>query len=210
MMIPRLASKPSISTRSWLSVCSLSSLPPPSPAPLLLPTASISSMNTIQGAFFFASAKRSLTLDAPTPTNISTKSEPDIEKNGTPASPAVAFEMYVFPVPGLPTRRTPLGILAPSLVYLDGFFRKSTISASSSFSSSRPATSLNDSFLPSPLYSLALFFPNWNACLLPPWLTMKYKSIIIAPTISIVGSMFRILKSLSGGLLSIVSFFSSY
>ena len=32
-----------------------------------------------------------LTLDAPTPTNISTKSEPDIKKKGTPASPAQAL-----------------------------------------------------------------------------------------------------------------------
>ncbi len=48
--------------------------------------------------------------------------------------------MSVFPVPGGPTRITPLGILAPTCVYFPGFFRKSTISARSSFSSSRPAT----------------------------------------------------------------------
>ncbi len=168
MMIPAFPSNPSISTRSWFRVCSLSSFPPPRPAPLLLPTASISSMKTMQGAFFFASAKRSLTLDAPTPTNISTKSEPEIEKKGTPASPAVALEIYVFPVPGFPTIRTPLGILAPSLVYLAGFFRKSTISESSCFSSSSPATSAKVIFLSPLLYSLALFFPNWKACLLPP------------------------------------------
>ena len=151
MMIPRLPSKPSISTRSWLRVCSLSSLPPPSPAPLLLPTASISSMKMMHGAFFFASLNRSLTLEAPTPTNISTKSEPEIVKNGTPASPAVALEIYVLPVPGWPTSRIPLGILAPSLSYLTGLVRKSTISASSTFSSSSPATSLNVMTLPSPL-----------------------------------------------------------
>ena len=171
--MPRLSSKPSISTSSWLSVCSLSSFPPPRPAPLLRPTASISSMNTIHGAFFLASLKRSLTLDAPTPTNISTKSEPDIVKNGTPASPAVAREIYVLPVPGWPTISTPFGILAPSLLYLLGFLRKSTISASSAFSSSRPATSLNVMDFLSLLYSLALFFPNWKACLFPPWLIMK-------------------------------------
>ena len=55
---------------------------------------------------------------APTPTNISTKSEPEIEKNGTFASPATAFARSVFPVPGGPTKRTPLGILAPIAVYL--------------------------------------------------------------------------------------------
>ena len=45
-------------------------------APRCLPTASISSMNIIQGADFLACSNKSLTLDAPTPTNISTKSEP--------------------------------------------------------------------------------------------------------------------------------------
>ena len=51
----------------------------------------------------------SLTLDAPTPTNISTKSEPEIVKNGTPASPAIALASRVFPVPGGPTNKTPFG-----------------------------------------------------------------------------------------------------
>ena len=71
-------------------------------------------MKTIQGAFSLALAKRSLTRLAPTPTNISTKSEPDSEKNGTCASPATALASRVLPVPGGPTRRAPLGILAPS------------------------------------------------------------------------------------------------
>ena len=39
--------------------------------------------------------------DAPTPTNISTKSEPEMEKNGTLASPAMALASSVLPVPGL-------------------------------------------------------------------------------------------------------------
>ena len=56
----------------------------------------------------------SLTLDAPTPTNISTKSEPEIVKKGTPASPATALAKSVLPVPGGPTSRTPFGILPPS------------------------------------------------------------------------------------------------
>ena len=65
-----------------------------------------------------------------------------MEKNGTPASPATALAKRVFPVPGGPTRINPLGILAPTLVYFWGFFRKSTTSSSSSFSSSSPATLL--------------------------------------------------------------------
>ena len=34
-------------------------------------------------------------------------------KNGTFASPATALAIRVFPVPGGPTKRTPLGILPP-------------------------------------------------------------------------------------------------
>ena len=139
--------KPSISTRSWLRVCSLSSCPPPRPAPLCRPTASISSMKIIAGLFFLACSKRSLTREAPTPTNISTKSEPEIEKNGHPASPATALARRVLPVPGGPRRSTPLGTLAPISSYFLGFLRKSTISLSSSFSSSAPATSSNVVFL---------------------------------------------------------------
>ena len=44
-----LGSKPSISTSSWLSVCSRSSWPPPMPAPRWRPTASISSTKMIAG-----------------------------------------------------------------------------------------------------------------------------------------------------------------
>ena len=47
----------------------------PSPEPLRLATASISSINTIQGECFLASANKSRTRAAPTPTNISTKSD---------------------------------------------------------------------------------------------------------------------------------------
>ena len=69
----------------------------------------------MHGECAFASWNMSLTLEAPTPTNISTKSEPDIVKNGTLASPAIALASNVFPVPGEPTIKTPLGIFPPSL-----------------------------------------------------------------------------------------------
>ena len=166
-IIPSFSPKPSISTSSWFSVCSLSSCPPPIPVPRLLATASISSINTIQGAFFLASSNRSLTRLAPTPTNISTKSDPEIEKKGTPASPAIAFANSVLPVPGGPTRITPFGILAPTSAYFFAFFRKSTISSRSSFSSSRPATSPNLILL-SLLDSLAWLFPKFIILLPPP------------------------------------------
>jgi hypothetical protein len=64
---------------------------------------------------FFPCSNISLTLLAPTPTNISTKSEPDIEKKGTLASPAIALAKRVLPVPGGPTSSAPVGILPPSL-----------------------------------------------------------------------------------------------
>mmetsp|Transcript_17201 Transcript_17201/g.45566 ORF Transcript_17201/g.45566 Transcript_17201/m.45566 type:complete len:227 (-) Transcript_17201:871-1551(-) len=76
---PVLGAKPSISTSSWFRVLSRSSLPPPPPPPRLRPTASISSMKTMEGAFSLASLKRSRMRLGPTPTNISTNSEPLME-----------------------------------------------------------------------------------------------------------------------------------
>ena len=116
---PLEPSNPSISVRSWFRVCSLSSFPPICPS-LFLPMVSISSINTIQGAFSFACLNKSRTLAAPIPTNISTNSEPEIEKNGTFASPATAFASRVLPVPGGPTKRAPFGMEAPISLYFSG------------------------------------------------------------------------------------------
>ena len=144
IITPLLEPKPSISVNNWFNVFSRSSL-------LFIfaffprarPTASISSIKTIQGDFSFAWRNKSRTREAPTPTNISTKSEPDKEKNGTLASPATAFANNVLPVPGGPTNNAPLGILPPNSVYFSGFFKKETISSTSCFASANPATSLN-------------------------------------------------------------------
>ena len=57
------------------------------------------------------------------PTNISTNSDPDMEKNGTPASPATALASMVLPVPGGPTSSTPLGMDAPASEYFLGLCR---------------------------------------------------------------------------------------
>ena len=116
---PLFVSNPSISASSWFSVCSLSSLPPKWDS-RLLPMASISSIKIIHGAICCACLKRSRTREAPTPTYISTKADPESEKNGTFASPATAFASSVLPVPGGPTRRAPLGSLAPIPVYFPG------------------------------------------------------------------------------------------
>ena len=139
---PDSLSKPSISTRIWFKVCS-SSRPAPPRESRLWATASISSMKIILGAFFFALLKRSRTREAPTPTNISANSEPEMLKNGTLASPATARAMRVLPVPGSPASKTPRGILAPSFSYFLGFLRKSTISERSCLAASLPATSSN-------------------------------------------------------------------
>ena len=129
VMIPLLVPKPSISVNRAFRVFSRSSLPPMAGfLERARPTASISSMKMMQGAFDLACWNRSRTRLAPTPTNISTKSEPLMEKKGTPASPATALANRVLPVPGGPTNRAPLGILPPKSVYFWGFFRKSTIS----------------------------------------------------------------------------------
>ena len=84
---------------------------------------------------FLPWSNMSLTLLAPTPTNISTKSEPEIEKKGTFASPAIALASNVFPVPGGPTSKA-LGILPPSLENFCGSFANSTTSSNSCFASS--------------------------------------------------------------------------
>ena len=82
--MPSVVSKPSISASIWLSVCSRSSWPPPRPAPRLRPMESISSTKMMAGACLRAVWNRSRTRDAPTPTNISMKSEPVTDRNGTP------------------------------------------------------------------------------------------------------------------------------
>ena len=159
-------SKPSISTKIWLSVCSRSSCEPPSPAPRWRPTASISSMNIMQGALRLAWSNRSRTRDAPTPTNISTNSDPEMEKNGTPASPATARAISVLPAPGGPTSSTPLGMRAPSAANFSGSLRNSTTSCNSVLASSTPATSAKVTVGLSPVKTRARLLPKSIAWLL--------------------------------------------
>ncbi|MDP2396142.1 MAG: hypothetical protein Q8S84_03640 [bacterium] len=64
-------------------------------------------------------------------------------KNGTLLSHATARASIVLPVPGGPTSRVHLGILAHISLNFFGFFKNCTISDNSSFSSSAHATSLN-------------------------------------------------------------------
>ena len=71
---------------------------------------------------------------------ISTKSEPLAEMNGTPASPAIDRASSVSRARG-PTSRMPRGMRPPMVAKRAGSFRNSTISLTSSFASSTPATS---------------------------------------------------------------------
>src|SRR5690606_6258883 len=158
---PYLLPKPSISTNNRVIVSSGSSFPPINKfLPRARPQASIPSIQILHGPLSLACLKRARTRDAPTPTIISTKSDPDKEKNGTCACPATAFAYNVLPVPGGPTNKAPFGILPPRSVYFFGFFRKSTISITSVLASSKPATSLNVMFIWLSLSkSCALDFP---------------------------------------------------
>ena len=122
----------------------------------------------MQGELRFACSNRSRTREAPTPTNISTNSEPLMLKKGTPASPATARDSKVLPVPGGPTSRTPLGIRAPSAANFSGNLRNSTTSANSCFASSTPATSENVTVGLFAMNMRARLFPNESAWLFVP------------------------------------------
>ncbi len=126
----------------------------------------------------------SRTRDAPTPTNISTKSEPEIVKNGTPASPAIARASRVLPVPGGPTSSAPFGILPPRRGNFCGSRRNSTISSSSSLASSMPATSSKVTLPVRSVRSLALDLPKPMAPRPPACIRFR-KKIQIPMTISI-------------------------
>ena len=202
-----LVPKPSISVNSWFRVFSRSSFDPVILFfPLALPIASISSIKIIAGDLSFACLNRSRTREAPTPTNISTKSDPEREKKGTLASPATALANNVFPVPGCPTNKAPFGILPPSTVYFWGFLRKSTISCTSSFAPSKPATSLK--VIVTSVFSsksLAFDFPILKIC--PPAPPPPFPDILLmmniqTATMTIMG---RKLKMISKNLFSMVT-----
>mmetsp|Transcript_44517 Transcript_44517/g.117675 ORF Transcript_44517/g.117675 Transcript_44517/m.117675 type:complete len:292 (-) Transcript_44517:382-1257(-) len=177
MTVPPVALKPSISVRIWLRVCSRSPLPEPPRPPLLrfLPMASISSMKTMQGALALALEKMSRTREAPTPTNLSTNSEADVVIIATPASPASARARSVLPVPGGPEISTPLGTRAPTASKAPGSRRKRTISSTSAFASSMPATEPKS--VPETRSALTSLFS-----LKPSWVRSRSRSQTQAPT----------------------------
>mmetsp|Transcript_1505 Transcript_1505/g.2935 ORF Transcript_1505/g.2935 Transcript_1505/m.2935 type:complete len:305 (-) Transcript_1505:5-919(-) len=110
---------------------------------------SISSMKMMAGDLPLAASNSSRMRLAPRPTYTSSNCDPDAKKNGTPASPAMAFASSVFPVPGGPVRRSPRGSFPPNRVNRSGSFRYSTISSSSALASATPLTSSKRTSLPS-------------------------------------------------------------
>src|SRR5690625_3306039 len=134
-------------------------------------------MKIIQGACFLAFSNISRTRAAPTPTNISTKSEPEILKNGTLASPEMALANKVLPVPGEPTNKTPRGMRPPKRWNLLGSRKKSTSSETSSLASSQPATSANVMLLVFSSIMRARDLPKLNAPPLPPPCICRMKNI---------------------------------
>src|SRR5437764_6618165 len=160
-------------------------------------------MKIMQGAFFLALLNKSRTRLAPTPTNISTNSEPLIEKNGALASPATARASSVLPVPGGPNSSTPFGIFAPRAWYLAGFCRKCLISCSSSAASSAPATSANVVFGVSLEISFALDLPKLSTREPPPCICDMNSSSRITSTA--IGSRLTSRPSRTLSLVTLVS-----
>ena len=117
-------------------------------------------MKMMLGAAFLACSNRSRTREAPTPTNISTNSEALTEKKGAPASPAVALASSVLPVPGEPTKMTPLVILPPSRWKRAGSLRYSVISRNSPTASPAPPTFWKVTPVCSPWMTRALLLPK--------------------------------------------------
>ncbi len=98
-------------------------------------------------------------------------------KNGTLASPAIAFASSVLPVPGLPTISTPRGMRPPSFWNLPGSRRNSTSSLTSSLASSQPATSAKVTWLLLSSSMRARLLPNENAPPRPPPCIWRMKKI---------------------------------
>ena len=165
-------------------------------------------MNTMQGACFLAWSNMSRTRAAPTPTNISTKSEPEMLKKGTLASPAMAFASSVLPVPGLPTISTPRGMRPPSFWNLPGSRRNSTSSRTSSLASSQPATSAKVTVLLLSSSMRARLLPKENAPPRPPPCIWRMKKIH-TPISSSIGNqdtkMFMSSEGSSSGLASMIT-----
>jgi len=73
-------------------------------------------MKMIAGEFFSHSSKALLKLASASPVYLDIISGPLMMKKKAPDSLAIALAMRVFPVPGGPNKRTPLGGFTPSVL----------------------------------------------------------------------------------------------
>mmetsp|Transcript_28626 Transcript_28626/g.50896 ORF Transcript_28626/g.50896 Transcript_28626/m.50896 type:complete len:234 (+) Transcript_28626:1357-2058(+) len=109
---------------SWLTISSIvrwTSLSEPVPSSYLAPpTASTSSMNTMQAFFVLAIWKISRTILAPSPTYLCTSSLPMTLMKHASVRLATARAAKVLPVPGGPYNKTPLGGSMPRFTNLSG------------------------------------------------------------------------------------------
>mmetsp|Transcript_26887 Transcript_26887/g.68099 ORF Transcript_26887/g.68099 Transcript_26887/m.68099 type:complete len:316 (-) Transcript_26887:682-1629(-) len=181
-------SSPSMHASSWLSVCSASSFEPANLNERRLPRASSSSMKTTHGAILAALTKSARSLLAPRPTKISTKSEPEQKKNGTPASAASTRASSVLPVPGGPASNMPEGSLTPADWYFLGFLSICTISTTSFLALAMPCTSSNESGAPSEpadarLPTPPLILRCWRICMNPsPKIQIMARMRVLPPS----------------------------
>ena len=166
-MTPSFDSKPSISTRSCVErLLSLVVTAAQAAATVATDGVDLVDEDDAGRVGFLPCSNRSRTRLAPTPTNISTKSLPEMLKNGTAASPAIARASRVLPVPGAPMSSTPLGMRPPRRWNFFGSFRNAMISSQSSLASSMPATSAKVTLFCASLSSRAFDLPKLIA--LPP------------------------------------------
>mmetsp|Transcript_4994 Transcript_4994/g.18588 ORF Transcript_4994/g.18588 Transcript_4994/m.18588 type:complete len:302 (+) Transcript_4994:1743-2648(+) len=90
---------------------------------------SISSMKMIAGAFFSASSKALRRLDSDSPASLDMISGPLMRKKKAPVSFATARAIKVFPEPGGPYRRIPLGGFTPIVLNRVGWRKGSSTSS---------------------------------------------------------------------------------
>mmetsp|Transcript_34392 Transcript_34392/g.110519 ORF Transcript_34392/g.110519 Transcript_34392/m.110519 type:complete len:277 (-) Transcript_34392:715-1545(-) len=88
---------------------------------------SISSMKMMAGEFFSASSKALRRFDSDSPAIFDMISGPFMRKKKAPVSLATARAIRVFPEPGGPYSKTPLGGLTPRVLKRDGCRRGSSI-----------------------------------------------------------------------------------
>ena len=117
---------PSIRVRSWDTILRSTS---PWVFSLLGAIESISSMKMIEGEFFSASSKAFLRLDSDSPASLDMISGPLMRKKKAPVSLATARAISVFPEPGGPYSKIPLGGLTPMVAKSCGCLSGSSTSS---------------------------------------------------------------------------------